>query len=92
MVGMENVVCFCQISKSCSSCLTFFNVIHSKNILKIFSHSPSKKFPFVIEMVKENPEEIKKWQFRASSPGRLGSLRILQATGQNTQLKKLTFL
>lgn len=61
-------------------------------ILKIFSHSPSKKFPFVIEMVKENPEEIKKWQFRASSPGRLGSLRILQAPGQSTQLKQLTFL
>lgn len=45
-------------------------------------------------MVKENPEEIKKWPFRASSPEWplcLRSPRILQAQRQSTQLKQRTF-
>lgn len=47
-------------------------------ILKIFSPLPSKKFRFVIHMVEENPEGIKKCQFRVSRaewpwPGSLGS-------------------
>lgn len=42
MVGMENVICFCQISKSCSSCLIFLNALHSKNI----SPLPLQEIPF----------------------------------------------
>lgn len=52
IVEMENVVCFCQISKSCSSCLIFL----ISYFLKIQSLTPSRNSLSSLKWSRENLE------------------------------------